>query len=215
MAEFSPLARSSIAPAEPLVAFEGWEISGARSEAPLRITDCTPLAKVGVRADPEGDLASALGVPFGHAQRDQQGSLVIGSEPGEWLVLAAAGTARSVVDGIQRLAGEEFASVINLTHGRALVRLTGGDAKRLLAKLCAIDWNETVTPDGSALRTSIAAVVTDVIREDDGTTASYWLHCEWSSGQHLFEALLDAGAEFGIGVSGFPANRAHPDGAKD
>jgi heterotetrameric sarcosine oxidase gamma subunit len=205
MAEFSPLARSSIAPAEPLATFEGWEISGARSEAPLRVTDCTPMAKVSVRADPEGSLARALGVRFGRSQRDQQGSLVIGSGPGEWLLLASAETAPALVDRIRQLAGEEFASAVDLTHGRALIRLTGGDAARLLAKLCAIDLSDVTTPDGSALRTSIASVVTDVIRQDEGEAGSYWLHCEWSSGQYLFDALLDAGMEFGIGVSGFLA----------
>jgi hypothetical protein len=29
------------------------------------------------------------------------------------------------------------------------------------------------------------------------------LHCERSSGQFLFDALLDAGAEFGIDIQGF------------
>ena len=140
MAEGSPLARSSIASARPLTVVDGWEVSSARSEAPLRITDCTPMAKVCVRANPEGSLARALHVPFGRAQRDQQGSLVIGSGPGEWLVLDATGTAPALVDRIRRLAGGEFASAIDLTHGRAVIRLTGSDAARLLAKLCAIDF---------------------------------------------------------------------------
>ena len=206
MAEFSPLARSSITPAEPPTAVDGWEVSGARSETPLRVTDCTPMAKVSVRADPEGSLARALSVPFGRSQRDQQDALVIGSGPGEWLLLAGTGTAPVLVDRVRRLAGTEFASAIDLTHGRALIRLTGGDAAQLLAKLCAIDLSDVTTPDGSALRTSVASVVTDVIREDQGETDSYWLHCERSLGQSLFDALLDAGAEFGIGVNGFLAS---------
>ena len=32
---------------------------------------------------------------------------------------------------------------------------------------------------------------------------SYLLHCERSSGQYLADSLLDAGAEFGIGVDRF------------
>ena len=205
MAEFSPLARSSISPAEPTTAVDGWEISGARSEAPLLITDCSPMAKVGVRANPEGSLADALGVSFGRARRDQQGSLVIGSGPGEWLLLAATGAASALIDGIRHLSGSEFASAIDLSHGRALIRLKGDDTARLLSKLCAIDLSDITTPDGSAFRASVASVVTDVIREDESGTRSYWLHCEWSSGQYLFDALLDAGAEFGIGVSGLLA----------
>ena len=48
-----------------------------------------------------------------------------------------------------------------------------------------------------------------MIRDDQespsGPVPSYLLHCERSYGQYLFDALLDAGAEFGIGVGGFRA----------
>jgi sarcosine oxidase gamma subunit len=55
-----------------------------------------------------------------------------------------------------------------------------------------------VTPDGAALSTSIAKLVTGLVRDDTHGTPSYLLHCERSSGQYLCDALLDAGAEFGI-----------------
>ena len=58
-------------------------------------------------------------------------------------------------------------------------------------------------PDGAALRTAVAAVATDVIRDDTDGIRSYLLHCERSVGQYLFDAILRAGAEFGIGVDGF------------
>ena len=92
---------------------------------------------------------------------------------------------------------------MDLTHGRALVRLSGNDAADVLAKLCAIDLCDRTTPDGSAFRSSVAKLVTDVVREDIGDERTYWLHCEWSSGQYLFDALLDAGREFGIEIDGF------------
>jgi heterotetrameric sarcosine oxidase gamma subunit len=93
-------------------------------------------------------------------------------------------------------------SVIDVTHGRALVRLTGADAARLLSKVCAINFADAVTPNGSAFRSSVAKVATDIIRDDVGEQRSYLLHCERSSGQYLFDALLDAGVEFGIDVDG-------------
>jgi hypothetical protein len=36
-----------------------------------------------------------------------------------------------------------------------------------------------------------------------GSSPSYLLHCERSSGQYLFDALLRAGADFGIEIDGF------------
>jgi heterotetrameric sarcosine oxidase gamma subunit len=202
---WSPVARSPIPPAPPLVLLAGWEVSGRRSAAPLRLVDCTPLAKVLVRADPAGPLARGLGVPFGRARRDELGTLVVGSGPDEWLLLAAPGAEAAVAGRVRDLAGQgEHVSVVELlTHGRALLRLTGVDAARALAKVCAVNLADRVTPDGAAFRSAVADLATDVIRDDRDGTRGYLLHCERSSGRYLFEVLLDAGREFGIDTDGF------------
>jgi heterotetrameric sarcosine oxidase gamma subunit len=198
----------------------GWEVSGCRSEAALTITDCTPLAKVHLRAPWNGAMGKALGVPFGRADRDgaSQGGastdgrwLVVGSGPGEWHVLAPPGAAAAVTDWLATVAadaaGDEFVSMTDLTHGRALVRVTGPDAADLLARLCGADLQDDMAPDGAALRSGVAGVATDIIRDDtmiDGVgVPSYLLHCERSSGQYLFGALVSAGESLGIGIDGF------------
>jgi hypothetical protein len=57
-------------------------------------------------------------------------------------------------------------------------------------------------PD-AALRSAVAGEATDLARDDLERVPSYLLHCERSSGQYLFDSLLDAAAEFGIDVDGF------------
>ena len=218
-----PVSRSPIAPAPPVRVEAGWEVSGSCSDAPLTITDCTPLAKVHLRAPWNGAMAKALGVPFGRADREGGGAysasqdgpegvwLVVGSGPGEWLVLAPPGAAAAVADWLGTVAadaaGDEFVSITDLTHGRALVRVTGPDAADLLARLCGADLHDDMAPDGAALRSAVAGVATDIVRDDtmiDGAAVpSYLLHCERSSGQYLFGALVSAGESFGIGVDGF------------
>jgi len=201
-----PVARSPIAPVAPVRVEAGWEVSGCRSDAALTITDCTPLTKVHVRAPWNGAMAKALGVPFGRASRDA-GWLVAGSGPGEWLALAPPGAAASVVSRLTETAAgsapEEFVSVIDLTHGRALVRVTGERAPDLLALLCPVDLDGDMTPDGGAFRSSLAGVATEFIRDDRAGTRSYLMHCERSSGQYLFGSLLSAGEPLGIGIDGF------------
>lgn len=201
-----PVSRSPIAPAPPVRVEAGWEVSGCRSEAALTITDCTPLAKVHLRAPWNGAMAKALGVPFGRADREQAW-LVVGSGPGEWLVLAPPGAAAAVADWLATVAadaaGDEFVSVTDLTHGRALVRVTGPEAADLLARLCGADLHDDMAPDGAALRSAVAGVATDIIRDDQAAVPSYLLHCERSSGQYLFGALVSAGGSLGIGVDGF------------
>jgi heterotetrameric sarcosine oxidase gamma subunit len=145
-------------------------------------------------------------VRFGRAARDADGTLVAGSGPGEWLLLAPPGQAPALVSRLERAAPQapgESVTWVDLTHGRALMRLCGPSAGSVLAKVCGIDLSDDVTPDGAAFRTSVAALATDVIRDDVGGTPCYLLHCERSSGQYLFDAMLTAGAEFAIEIDGF------------
>lgn len=209
MVETTPIARSPIAPLPPTTVEHGWEVSARRSAAELKITDCTPLAKILVLASTEGEVARSLGVRFGRATRDTHGTLVVGSAPGEWLLLATPGTSVAVTQRVEEVPGEGLISVFDATHGLALLRITGARAPDLLAKVCAIDFSEAVTPDGAAFRSSVAKLVTDIVRDDRDGEISYLLHCERSSGQYLFDVLIDAGDEFGIEVDGFvdPGNR--------
>jgi heterotetrameric sarcosine oxidase gamma subunit len=200
-----PIARSPIAPASPVTVEHGWEISARRSYADLRIVDCTPLAKVLVQASTGGEVAHTLGVSFGRAARDERGTLVAGSGPGEWLLLAPPGASATVAGRVKEVQDEGLVSVFDATHGRALMRITGARAADLLAKVCGVDLSEEVAPDGAAFRSSVAKLVTDVVRDDRDGVRSYLLHCERSSGQYLFDALIDAGDEFGIEVEGFVA----------
>jgi heterotetrameric sarcosine oxidase gamma subunit len=204
-----PVARSPMAPAAPIRVEAGWEVSGCRSDAPLTITDHSPLAKVHLRGPWNGAMAKALGVPFGRTARETPDGawLVVGSGPGEWFVLAPPGAAPEAADWLSTLAAdsaaEEFISVVDLTHGRALVRITGQDAAELMARLCGADLSDDMAPDGAALRSAVAGVATDIIRDDRDGVPSYLLHCERSSGQYLFDALVSAGESLGIGVDGF------------
>jgi sarcosine oxidase, subunit gamma len=201
-----PVARSPIAPPPPVVVIDGWEVSGRRAVSGLTLTDCTPLAKVGVRVPVAGGAAAELAVPFGRAARDPGGTLVIGAGPGEWLLLAAPGQGPALTGRVEELAARfpgELVTATDLTHGRALMRLTGPPGADVLARVCGIDIGDSITPDGAAFRTSVAAVATDVIRDDAGGVRSYLLHCERSSGAYLFGELLAAGSEFGIEIDGF------------
>jgi sarcosine oxidase, subunit gamma len=199
------IARSPIKSVAPVAVVDGWEVSQRRSTAALRLSDQTPLAKVLVKADANGAFTAAHATSFGTARRVGD-ALEVGSDPGGWLTIGQVGRAAALIEAGTAVAAKagEFVTVIDLTHGRALMRLTGAAAVTLLNKICAIDLSDVVTPNLSAFRSSVAKLVTDVVRDDlaDGTR-SYLLHCERSSGQHLFDCILDAGAEFDIDVEGW------------
>jgi sarcosine oxidase, subunit gamma len=205
-----PLARSPIRPPEPVVVLSGWEVSGRRAAGPLTLTDCTPLTKILLRADVAGRAATEVAVPFGRVRRNADGTLVVGSGPGEWLLLGPPGQAgqiRATLDELTSKLGEEPepVSVTDVTHGRALIRLTGERAADVLSAVCGIDLSDAVTPDGAAFRTAVAALATDMVRDDVAGARSYLLHCERSSGQYLFDGLMSAGRDLGIEIDGFQA----------
>lgn len=203
----APPARSPIEPAV-AVTRSGWVMNARRSVADLVLSDESPLTKVVVKGPVTGALDGVLRTSFGRAVRTELGGspvLVVGASPGEWLVLGPSEAPGETVAAVRdALRGRtEFVSVVDLTHGRALMRLTGSRAASVLAKVCAVDFEDGVTPNGAALRTSVASVVTDVVRDDRAATPSFLLHCERSTGQFLFDAILDAGDEHGIETTTF------------
>ncbi len=198
------VARSSVRQAPPFKRVGDWEVSGRRSRAGLRLADLSPLAKVHVRVGSSATASQGPGVAVGRAQRDDAGNLVIGAAPGEWLVLGRSGRQHAVQAQFEGIGGESFTTVIDLTHAYALVRLTGDQARSVLSKLCPVDLSARTAPNGTALRTAVAGLAVGVVRDDTGDQTSFLCYCERSSGQYLFDVLLDAGAEFAVDVDGYP-----------
>lgn len=194
-----PVARSPLAPAGETVVVDGWERSLGLVTGPVVVADRSALAKVHVRAASSDVVVDALGTRFGRTAWTGD-RLVVGSGPGEWLVLGPPASAASIVEDLRgRLSDASgLVTVLDLTHGRALMRVSGALTLLLLRRVTAVDLDDRLVPDGSALRTSVANVVTDVIRDDQDGSASYLLHCERSSGRYLQESLLAAGRDLGV-----------------
>jgi heterotetrameric sarcosine oxidase gamma subunit len=199
----TPVARSPIRQRPPLAEHASWEVSRASARAPLRLADLTPLAKILIRADPASAAAGVLACEFGYSRRAVSGELVIGSGPGEWLLLAPASTRPPLAAQLSP-GGGEFRTIIDATHGRVVLRLTGADAARTLEKLCAIDLSDKATPDTAAFRSSVARLACLVVRDDLGGVRSYLICSDRSCGQYLFDALADAGAQYSLEQDGYP-----------
>ncbi len=166
----------------------------------LVLFDASATVKWLVRAAADSAVAQQLGAPFGSSRRAPGGALVLGSRPGEWILLGTAESAADAAGALDGVAGEDFVTALDWTHGRALFRLTGHDAARMLEKVCSLDWSEEMTPDGAVASASVAKVTCDLAREDFDGKPSYLIFCDRSFGQYLFDALIDAGDEFGLSV---------------
>ena len=162
------------------------------ADAPLTLSDESATVKTLVRSDQE-----QFGLAFG-ASRLHGDAIVAATRPDEWTIL---GTAAAVDAAEAAIDQGGFTSVIPFTHGRALFRITGDNAVRMLEKVCGIDWSDSMTPDGAVVSASVALTTCDIIRNDRDGRPSYLLMLDRSFAQYLFDALLDAGEEFNIAVA--------------
>lgn len=110
-------------------------------------------------------------------------SLVWSVSPGEWTVVGPAPEQETTVD---------------LTHVRVMFRLTGADATDVLAKVCGLDLEDEMFPNGAAARTLVAGVATELVRDDQDGERSFLILPSRSFGRYMHWVLLDAGTEFGL-----------------
>lgn len=162
-----------------------------QSGATLALSDESATTKALVRSD-----RAQFGVFFGRSARHGD-ALVAGTRPDEWLLL---GSAEAVAAAQGAVDSGGFTNVIPFTHGRSLFRVTGPEAASMLEKVCGIDWTDAMTPNGAVVSASVALTSCDIIRDDQDGVRSYLLMCDRSFGQYLFDALYDAGGEFGTNV---------------
>lgn len=145
-----------------------------RLSGPLRLGDESAFPKWRVFAGPPA-------VRPGTATR-MAGRLVWSVSPGEWTVVG----------------GRPDGEAVDLTHVRAMFRLTGSEAARCLAKLCALDLGDDMFPNRAAARTLVAEVATELVRDDLEDGRSYLILPSRSFGVYMDSVIAEAGREFGL-----------------
>jgi len=112
-------------------------------------------------------------VPLGTAAR-AEARLVFSISPGEWIAIG----------------GSAPPDAVDLTHVRAMFRLTGPGATAILEHLCGIDLSDQFTPHGAAARTLVAGVATEMVRDDVEGNPSYLLLMSRSFARAVWERLI-------------------------
>ena len=163
----------------------------------VTVADAASTTKVQVRAAADTAAAAGLGVSYGRSQRRPDGTLVCGTRPDEWTIYGAAGQAAAISATVPT---DGFVTVIDITHGRAMLRITGSNAAASLNKICNLDLGEELTPNGAVFSASVGNVGCDLVRDDQDGQTSFLISCERSFGRFLFVAVADASTEFGVQI---------------
>lgn len=119
---------------------------------------------------------------------------LVWSGPGQWLVLAPA---RGDLDGLGA-ALEGLAAVADQSDGRAVLRLSGADARRMLEKGVSVDLHPRAFGPGRTAVTAIAHIGVQLWQRDG--SPAYDLAVARSFAGSLWSWLEEAAAEFGCEV---------------
>ncbi|MDG2427152.1 MAG: hypothetical protein P8M16_01885 [Acidimicrobiales bacterium] len=163
------------------------------------LADAYDSTKIQIRAGQTTAAAAVLAVPYGSSTRTSEGDLVCGTRPDEWTIYADSGRTDAITDLVPT---EGFVTVIDITHGRAMLRISGSNAVPALSKICNLDLCDELTPDGAVFSGSLGGVSCDWVRNDQNGEPSYLISCERSFGKFLFTAIADACVEFGLLIPG-------------
>ena len=171
----------------------------------VRLSERHPLSIVQIEARADGadsvaDAAEALiGIrpsrAFNAATGDGRPRL-LSTGPARWLVIEPESRdLHALLAGGLAASG---AAVVDLSHGRTVLRLSGRDARTVLMKGTGIDLHpRAFAPDACAQTTLFGLAVLIDCRDDAPT---YDVYVARGFAEHLWEALADAAAEYGLRV---------------
>ncbi|MDT8305119.1 MAG: sarcosine oxidase subunit gamma family protein [Anaerolineae bacterium] len=87
-------------------------------------------------------------------------------------------------------------TLLDVSHGRGIIALSGPHAAAVLSRLCGLDFREPALPNQHAAQTSLAKVRALIVRAGEGAAARYLLAVNRSHGAYVWAALAGAMEEF-------------------
>ena len=182
--------------------------AAAPPDAPVVITERRGLSLVQViaRHDQEQAVAERLGLdPAPRLASPIAAGTALWLAPGAWMVVAEGleeGTLQqSLLDELQGLA-----AVVDQSHGRAALRLSGPRARDVLAKGCRLDLHPRVFTPGMCAQSAIAQIGVLLHQIDGSPTYDLYLFAGYAL--DFLEWLTSSAAEFGYRTEVSPAPAA-------
>ncbi|MCW5698485.1 MAG: hypothetical protein KIT00_01450 [Rhodospirillales bacterium] len=186
------------------------------AEAGVVMAECPFCAQTGLRGD--GSLArfgNAVKTVLGIAPPTEpntvtgpedfaDGARILWLGPDEWLIVG--GDVDAEPSGALRLAlSDRHAAVVDVSDGRAVIALSGPNARDVLAKGCPLDLHPRAFGPGRCAQTVLAKA--HVILHQIDASPSYEIYVHRSFADYLWSWLEDAAGEFGVRISNSRSDR--------
>jgi sarcosine oxidase subunit gamma len=183
---------------------QDWRDTFAELPPTVKLSEEPFVAMVDLRVDPDGPAASQaseiLGLvlpttPSTHVGSDALTAIWMG--PDEWLITSQTRSAADLEARLRTAVADDGGAAIDVSAQRTTLRLSGPDARDVLAKGCSLDLHPTMFRKGTAAQTTLALAGVVLIALDD-TGSDYRILVRSSFARYLADWLVDAAEEFGV-----------------
>jgi methylglutamate dehydrogenase subunit D len=160
---------------------------------------CVISAGANKASDVAAKMASVAGLdmPMEPKRVSKNGFALIGTGPGQWLAVVESREARAL-PAMLAVALKGDATVVDLSDGKAVLRISGPRARETLAKGCSLDLHPSVFKPGNAATTPVALIDCVIWQVDE--TPTYDLAVPTSYAESFWSWLTASAAEYGYTV---------------
>lgn len=168
----------------------------------LAITEHAFLGHVNIRgASDNKKFTSAAKKALGAELPTRANTFLVAGEntvlwlgPNEWLVITPSGKATALIEKFEKLLGNTFSAVNDVSGGNTVLEISGDKAQALLRKGCPLDLHHSVFSTGQCAQTVIAK--TSMLLWQTDKAPVYKLAVRRSFADYLGLWLADAAREY-------------------
>jgi len=160
---------------------------------------CVISARAGKASEVATKMNSVTGLdlPVGSKRVSKNGFALIGTAPGQWLAVAESREARAL-PAMLDVALKGDATLVDLSDGKAVLRISGPRARDTLGKGCSLDLHPSVFKPGNAATTPVALIDCVIWQVDE--TPTYDLAVPTSYAESFWSWLTSSAAEYSYTV---------------
>ncbi len=118
------------------------------------------------------------------------GGTLLRAEPLKWLLISEDEIARPALDAAD-------GTVLELSHARTVIHVSGPDALDLMARMVPLDLRPAAFPEGSVANTGLHHVGVTIVARDGG----FDIFVLRSFGLAVWEILIESAAQFGAEIA--------------
>ena len=119
--------------------------------------------------------------------------------PDEWLVAVPERRVERIESELRGALDGQRAALADVSHSRAVLALSGPDARAVLSKGCPLDFHPRVFGPGRCAQSTLARC--QMLIHQSSAAPAFEIYVPRSFAQYAWTWLMDAGQEFGIRIA--------------